>query len=64
VTLSFWKVPFSAQEVLDLAGDCDGLREFVARFCVMAEARSRQAPPPCTDDDGQWEPMVRRPPGS
>ncbi len=40
-TLSFWKVPFSAQEVIDLAQDCADLAEFEDRFCALAEERSR-----------------------
>jgi hypothetical protein len=41
MTLSFWKVPFSAQEVLDLVQECDSLQEFEQRFCEAAEERSR-----------------------
>jgi hypothetical protein len=41
MTLSFWKVPFSAQEVLDMVQECDSLQEFEQRFCEAAEERSR-----------------------
>jgi hypothetical protein len=48
VTLSFWKVMFSAQEVLDLIAevrqdeDCGGLQELENRFAGLAESRSRE----------------------
>ena len=47
MTLSFWKVMFSAQEVLDLLaecrqdGDCGVLQDFESRFAELAEKRSR-----------------------
>jgi hypothetical protein len=40
-TLSFWKVMFSAQEVLDLAAECQGLEDFETKFTDLAETRSR-----------------------
>lgn len=51
MTLSFWKVMFSAQEVLDLIaeckddGDCGVLQDFESRFCELAEIRSRMGQP-------------------
>jgi 3-methyladenine DNA glycosylase Tag len=41
MTLSFHKVDFDAQEVIDLAQDCDSLDEFTERFTDKAEQRSR-----------------------
>lgn len=41
-TRSFWKVMFSAQEVLDLVTECDSLGEFERRFVDQAEERSRE----------------------
>ena len=41
-TRSFWKVMFSAQEILDLVTECDSLGEFERRFIDQAEERSRE----------------------
>lgn len=41
MTLSFHKVDFDAQEVIDLAQDCETLEEFSERFIDKAEQRSR-----------------------
>lgn len=41
-TRSFWKVMFSAQEVLDLVTECDSLSEFERRFVEQSEERSRE----------------------
>lgn len=40
-TLPCWKVHFTVQEVLDLAEECEELREFIRRFLDQAEARIR-----------------------
>jgi hypothetical protein len=43
MTLSFWKVMFSAQEVLDLLAEVDrDAAEFEERFVALAEERSRK----------------------
>lgn len=41
MTLSFWKVMFSAQEVLDLLAEHDDKDTFEAAFVAEAETRSR-----------------------
>lgn len=48
MTLSFHKVMFSAEEILDMAADCESLEEFKVAFLDHAEARSRltEAPLP------------------
>jgi hypothetical protein len=42
MTLSFWKVMFSAQEVLDVWQSCESPEDFENVFCELAEERSRQ----------------------
>lgn len=42
MTLSFHKVDFDAQEVLDMVQDSDDLDEFTDKFIQAAEIRSRQ----------------------
>ena len=42
MTLSFHKVLFTAQEVLDLANESETLLDFGIKFCEMAEERSRE----------------------
>ena len=41
-TLSFWKVMFSAQEVLDIWQECESAEDFENAFVEQAEIRSRQ----------------------
>jgi hypothetical protein len=41
MTLSFHKVQFDAQEVLDMAAEAETLLDFRNTFCDLAEERSR-----------------------
>jgi len=41
MTLSFWKVMFSAQEILDMIAEYDNLQDFENAFADLAEERSR-----------------------
>lgn len=42
MTLSFHKVMFDAQEILDLVQDSETLLDFQEKFCGKAEERSRE----------------------